>query len=333
MHWHWKSRIQYCLAQIPSPLSELAYFRLQRHFGNLRPSRMTPVDRLTHGFEICRQLSIQGRSPRGATFFEVGTGWRLNVPIALWLCGADRIVSVDVNKFLRADLIHRDLNVIRGYGDGMFELVDAEYLKLIQFARWQQLLELPATELTLEQLCDLLRLEYHAPADAGDSACEARSVDFHISCNTLEHIPESTLREIFREAYRIVRPDGLLLHRVDHSDHFSHADRSLSPINFLQFNDADWYRYAGNRFAYVNRLREDDYSQIFRDCGFAELAVSSRPNESVAELLKGGFGIDDRFRHKSVDTLARLNSFFILAPAAARGVDRVVERPPIAQTA
>ena len=56
-----------------------------------------------------------------------------------------------------------------------------------------------------------------------------------------------------------VKPTGLLLHMVDHSDHFSHADSSLSPIHFLQFSDAQWQRYAENRYSYVNRLREDDY--------------------------------------------------------------------------
>jgi SAM-dependent methyltransferase len=311
MQWKLKSLVQRNAARLPASISNAIYFRLQRHCGNLRPKRISPLNRLTIGLEFCRQIAEHGRSIDGASILEVGTGWRLNVPIACWLCGADRITTVDLNRLLRPELIRSDLSFLVRNEATILARFEPRYGDLLQESRWRALLNFASREWELPELCELLHLEYIAPGDAGCVPLERHSVDFHISSNTLEHIPAETLAKIFTEAKRVARPGALLLHQVDHTDHFSHADRNLSPINFLQYGDTQWNHYAGNRYAYVNRLREDDYLRIFRDCGLEVLATTSQPNEQVLQQLKR-LALNDRFQSKPVDVLARLNSLFVL---------------------
>jgi hypothetical protein len=49
----------------------------------------------------------------GKTFLEVGTGHQLNIPIALWLCGAGRTITIDLNPYLRSELIREDISYFR----------------------------------------------------------------------------------------------------------------------------------------------------------------------------------------------------------------------------
>ena len=36
----------------------------------------------------------------GAAVMEVGTGWRVDMPIGLYLCGARRMITCDLNRYL-----------------------------------------------------------------------------------------------------------------------------------------------------------------------------------------------------------------------------------------
>jgi len=91
---------------------------------------------------------------------------------------------------------------------------------------------------------------------------------------------------------------------IDFSDHFSHSDNSILPINFLQFDDMEWERLAGNRYMYHNRLRVDDFANIFRDTDLRILSMDAIINEKAREELREGFPLDDRFVRKNIDTNA-----------------------------
>ncbi|MFM6054304.1 MAG: hypothetical protein ACKPA7_22215 [Sphaerospermopsis kisseleviana] len=54
------------------------------------------MSRLQAGIETCKRIENVGQSPVGATFLEVGTGRRINTPLAFWLLIAERIITVDL---------------------------------------------------------------------------------------------------------------------------------------------------------------------------------------------------------------------------------------------
>lgn len=116
---------------------------------------------------------------------------------------------------------------------------------------------------------DLLKygIEYCAPADARKVALASNSVSACISTNTFEHIPESDLRSILRELFRLLKPGGIISTQIDYSDHYAYTDPSIHRLNFLKFNNDDWNRYNhGSHFQ--NRLRHAQYRDMFVEEGF-----------------------------------------------------------------
>jgi len=298
MKWKQKSLLQNLIAKLPSKLSYAAYYFFKRNFGSSYDA--TPISHLTEGIKLARYIIQQGRLIDDKTFLEIGTGYRLNIPIVLWLLGASRIITVDLNPYLRAELVHEDISYMRHHKQEIQTLF--EDIQSPGFAeRFRQLTD---AENNLPRLLNMTGIEYLAPADASGLDLATRSVDFHISYTTLEHIPLKTLKSIIREGKRLLRPGGLFVHCIDFSDHFSHSDNSILPINFLQFDDMEWERLAGNRYMYHNRLRVDDFANIFRDTDLRILSMDAIINEKAREELREGFPLDDRFVRKNIDTNA-----------------------------
>jgi hypothetical protein len=55
-------------------------------------------------------------------------------------------------------------------------------------------------------------------------------------------------------------------HFIDMSDHFAHFDAGINIYNFLQFTPRQW-QLIDNSIQPQNRLRVDDFRQMFRDAG------------------------------------------------------------------
>ena len=106
------------------------------------------------------------------------------------------------------------------------------------------------------------------------------------------------------------------VYRVDYSDHFSHSDSSISAINFLQFSELKWDMLAGNRYMYMNRLRHDDFLDLFRQWGHSVLMEEPDVDREIVLTLKDTeFSVDDRFRDKARKFSARLEAaLYLVSP-------------------
>ncbi len=299
MHWKIKAAIQNAIAVLPASVSYPAQFWLQRRFGGLRA--MNPVDRLSAGIETWKRIQALGQDPSGKVFFEVGTGRVPVVPLAYWLLGADRTVTIDLNPYLRADLVEESIGYIRDHAGEIRDL----FGPLLREERMAALLELADGGFSLERFLSLCRIEYIAPGDAAHTGLPEGSIHFHTSYTVLEHIPEPVLESIMVEGERLLADNGLFIHRIDYSDHFWHSDERISAINFLQFSDRRWRRFAGNRYMYVNRLRHDDYLRLFESTGQRIVMDEPKVDPKSQQLLReGGIRLDARFSAKPLDILA-----------------------------
>jgi SAM-dependent methyltransferase len=156
---------------------------------------------------------------------------------------------------------------------------------------------------------------YLAPADATRLSMPAGSVDFHVSYTVLEHIPPSVLGDILREGRRVLRPEGLFVHRIDFTDHFSHSDPAISSVNFLQFSELRWAWWAGNRFMYHNRLRVDEFADIVRDAGLTTRSLETVTDPRAMEAIRNGtIRLDPRFAGKAPEVNATSSAWLVAAP-------------------
>ena len=307
MHWKLKAAIQNTVSLLPSSVSYATYYWVQRHFGGLRS--LSPVERLVAGIDTWKRIKEQGVDPTDKVFFEVGTGWAPVVPLAYWLMGARRTITIDINPYLKAELVRDILDHIRANKTDVIALFGA----LLHQKRLDDLLQFCThTDFLLTQFLDLCCIEHIAPGDAARTGLRARSIDFHTSFAVLEHVPPDVLAQILEEGNRIIRDDGLFVHRIDYSDHFSHSDKTISSINFLQYSDGRWARYAGNRYMYVNRLRHDDFLAVFQSAGHRIIAATPNVDQRALQVLRdGSLPLSERFVSKPPDVLSIRGSWLV----------------------
>ena len=255
-------------------------------------------------------VSRAGGKVAGASVFELGTGYRPNVPLAFWLHGALRVTSVDLNRYLSPSLFDKDLLAARSapeeaLADLESPLVPTDNVRLAFLLH------------NRTHAVDMLRemsFEYIAPCDAARVGLPGGTFDLHISRSVLEHIEPTSMEAIFNEARRLLRPGGLLVHLVDFSDHSAHSDSTITSVNFLQFSSTQWDCIAGNRFAYHNRLRVDDYLGLFARLDLKVLLNDSWVDQRALDVLRGEFPLDECFRGRQLTDLATYSSLFILSP-------------------
>jgi len=228
------------------------------------------------------------------------------MPLAFWLMGAGRIITVDLNPYLKSEILAEDLRYMR---ENRPE-IETMFGYLLDEDRLARLLDLP--NVPLERVLAECCIEYVAPGDAANTGIPADSVDYHVSYTTFEHIPPDVISAILQEGSRIVRYAGLFVHCIDYSDHFAHSDNSISFVNFLQYSDAAWAAYSGNRYMYQNRLRHDDYLRLFQGAGHRLVKVETKIDRRSHELLtSGALQVNRKFQGKSVDTLATIDALIV----------------------
>jgi SAM-dependent methyltransferase len=88
-------------------------------------------------------------------------------------------------------------------------------------------------------------------------------VDFIYSNSVLEHIKD--IRENIAAMSRILRNGGHMYHNIDLRDHYNFNN----PFLFYKYEDTTWNKYlTKGGVSYTNRLRYDDFTQLFKTSGF-----------------------------------------------------------------
>lgn len=214
-----------------------------------------------------------------------------------------------MNPYLKEELI---IEALKYFSKNKGEIIDI-FGDFIVMNRFESLLKLSEKKsFSLDIFLDLCRINYIAPCNAANTDLRSQSVDFYSSYCVFEHIPYDILKQILQEGNRIIAKEGLFIHKIDYSDHYSHSDKKISAINFLKFTDSEWEKYAGNKYMYVNRLRHDDFMNLFHSSGHSLLDNQPDVDDQLKELLNSGkLKVDTRFSEKSNDILSVLGSWII----------------------
>ena len=96
--------------------------------------------------------------------------------------------------------------------------------------------------------------------DATNLAYEDNSFDVVFSSMFLHELPVQHIQQALKEAHRVLRPGGLMVHMELPSN------KDLTPYDGFYL---DWDAYYNNE-PYYKKFRDQDYSQLCTDAGFAE---------------------------------------------------------------
>lgn len=298
--WILKAIVQKTISYLPASQRINALF--QKHVTKgLQLSDDIFEDKLTHfdsHWEFFNSYSDHTKTSFRA--FELGTGWFPIVPIMLFIKGADKIFTWDVQSLLETEHLKNTI---------------AKFLTLANKGQ----LSIPEDRLTTLEQChhELLRKNISDVlpkmniepmiGDARQIQLKDNSIDLVLSNNTFEHIDPSTLRDILAEFQRITAPDGVMSHFIDLTDHFSHLDKSISSLHFLQYSPKQW-KWIDNSIQPQNRLRINDYRNIYKELG---IPISLERNQYLPKDELTRISVNKTFQNIHKEDLLVSHSYLV----------------------
>lgn len=263
MKWTTKARIQRILSTMP--MGSRAYYFGQRRFGNFR--RFSVSAKVRQAVSCLAHLDSLGEDIQGWHTVEIGTGWTPIIPLVFWLNGQRECDTYDIAPLMKRELFFETVRQLvedpravcpqPAWAGKRAEVAD----------RLRRLVNETALSRSVASALHGCAIRYHGEQDASTTALPSGSIDMVFSNVVLEHLPVADVHRLFEEAHRVLRPGGYMAHLIDPSDHFSHGDASISPVNFLRFSSEAFDRY-NTRFLYQNRLRAPAWRQLVEEHGF-----------------------------------------------------------------
>lgn len=231
---------------------------------------------------------------------EIGTGWYPVVPLAFFLKGIDRIVSIDISDLLTIETLHTTVNkFILYYEKGKLksflgEIDEDRYIKMKKTLDENSDPKVILKNLNIEIIVD----------DARKTTFADEEFDLINSNNTFEHIYPFLLKDILKEFKRVLKSDGLMSHHIDMGDHFAHLDRTITHYNFLKFSDRQW-GLIDNSIQPQSRSRISDYREMYNNLGF-EIIDEEIYIENASDLNK--VKLDKKYSHLDERSLAPIGT-------------------------
>lgn len=244
-----------------------------------------------------------GFSLHGKRALEIASGTHPVLPLMFRLAGCDHVTMLDgERRMLRRNVLatvallrERKLSILRDLpcSEEHFEKVLGVDL-----------------EGGLDDVLTSLGLAYRMSQSGWK---KIKPVDLVLSHSALEHIEPGMLLRFFMESRNHLRPDAVMSHYVDHTDHRARPGGRLSQIDFLRYSDKVWRLLCVHPQDYTNRLRHSDYVVLFADTRFeiAHQVVGESERMAVDAAVRPLWG---RFAKMDVSDLATASTLFIVRP-------------------
>lgn len=189
-----------------------------------------------------------GAVPLSGRALEIGTGQFMAHAAGLFVCGFDRVLTVDRYRQVAPTLVKASLaNPV------LARRFLSPFVSHDRFMeRWRRL---EATGFEPEGLLTA-GLEYQAPQEAAALLAGPERFDLVFSYTTLEHVPPAELPGLLGAAAGLLAPGGVALHFVDLEDH---RDPRNAPFDFLAPAAtwaADQCGARGNRLRFAEWRRQ-----------------------------------------------------------------------------
>lgn len=260
-NWHAKAAIQATMSMLPGRQ------RLNRMFQKHLTHSLDLSDEYLLGKWERAQAHVEGWREHGRSrrdgddrfvAVEIGTGWFPVTSVGMILCGAERVRTYDIQSLAdRPTVLAVMARFARLIDDGAIDPPSQVGMERLELA----LSEPEGRE--GHELLALLGVDIHV-RDPRQTGLPDRGVDLAVSTSTLAHIPADALHRLLVEIRRITATGGIMSHIVDMADHYAQVDGTINRFNFLRYGKHRWRLY-NNPLHFQNRLRVNDYRQLFRD--------------------------------------------------------------------
>jgi SAM-dependent methyltransferase len=252
--------------------------------------------------EQMKTLEELGQGIEGRTVLEIGTGWLPVLPLLYRMANAERVITVDLEPLADRRTLGHALRLIDDF------LPQAAARAGIDLANFRRDTIVFDPRSTLQRTLAANGIDYRVPFDA--ERMEANAADIVVSRTVFEHVPPPRLRSLLKRLRTVLKPGGVMIHEINMGDHFYMYDRSISPLNFLRYEDSAWrWTHACNQL-YMNRLRRFEFLEMFAEAGFRILSASAITNEAAQESIRS-MQVCSRYRHLPADELSILNTTIV----------------------
>jgi len=302
VNWRVKGIIQKGLSFAPGGVK--LNTRLQHVFGGMRDFDGNVDCKISDWSTSMGYLADVDFRLNGARLMEIGTGWHPALPLCFSLAGAGSVATFDIVRLLG------EANTFR-----LLASLERQVPKIAELAG-----ESPATirprlselrgSANLDEVLSKSHIEYFAPADGRATGLEPDSIDLVYSNSVLEHVPPDVIHGLMKESFRILKPGGLAMHNVGCNDHYAFFDKSISFVNFLQYDEREW-KLWNNPIQYQNRLRAPEFVELAAGEGFEVIRKKLHVRPGTLEAL-ASLRISPRFDRFSEDELAATTVDFIV---------------------
>ncbi|MBU3568198.1 class I SAM-dependent methyltransferase [Polynucleobacter alcilacus] len=160
------------------------------------------------------------------------------------------------------------------------------------------------TNVSLSEYLQICNCEYLTQGLNSLISIPDGSIDYCFSNAVLEHVQKKDFYRTITELYRLLKPGGICVHRVDLRDHLGGA------LNNLRFTEATWESslFASSGF-YTNRIRFGEMLKFFEQAGFL-VRVENKKNWE--HLPTARISMDQSFSSLPVEDL-RVQVFDLIA--------------------
>ncbi|AFM25394.1 class I SAM-dependent methyltransferase [Desulfomonile tiedjei] len=296
MHWKAKALLGWILAYTPS--GDRIHYWMQKNVSRSLPRPEYRIQNaLMHATNHVKAFRQYGDRDIGeASLFEFGAGWDMFVQLLLYSFGVNHQITVDLYRWLKAELVNDSIKKI-----GQMELDSVRRIpeKLMHEDR------------LVEELKEFYGIDYRAPFDARRTGLVHSSVDFIVSSETVQFVPQADLLEIFSECHRILQPKGIVGLTINCDDIYAYVDSSISVYNFLQYSDFAWRFYNPPSFG-QNRLRYADHLSLLKSTGFEILQDNARDVTEDELNAVATLRLDTKFQDYSLQDLAMRRGYLVL---------------------
>jgi SAM-dependent methyltransferase len=285
--WWLRIAAKIALARLPIGYSFWKRFGLFEHGDMNQPARALETY-LMHA-QTAGLIPMPSRA--NFTVLELGPGDSVFTALIARASGAERVWLVDAGPFATTDL--------------------SAYAAMANHLKSQNYhLPFASTCADFKDVLSACNGVYLTDGVASLAQIPDGSVDFCLSNAVLEHIPKGDFACMASELRRVLKPEGVCVHRVDLKDHLGGG------LNNLRFTETTWEGPLFSRSGfYTNRIRYAEMLTIFEQAGF-ECVVPRKVTWDALPIARAALaeefqmlsdenlvvsGFDVVLRHKVID--------------------------------